>query len=105
MNEYLNNKLIWNDTPFKLYEKNNVRVLYSYLFCIVLHGNITFSSLHIPNFDLFVSTSTGKDVPVSISKFISFQGAGAQSDRTELNGKGTPNLKCFFQARPGTESV
>lgn len=34
-----------------------------HLVCVMLHGNITFSSSNIPKFDLPVSTGTGKDIP------------------------------------------
>ena len=70
--------------------KNNVR-LYSCLVCMMLHGNVTFSSIHIPNFDLFVGTSTGKDVPVFISILISYRSNPSMlADRTELDRKRFP---------------
>uniref|UniRef100_A0A2P2MFG8 Periodic tryptophan protein 1 homolog n=1 Tax=Rhizophora mucronata TaxID=61149 RepID=A0A2P2MFG8_RHIMU len=72
---------------------------------MMLHGYITFPSSHIPNFDLFISTSTGKDIPVFIIILVSYTSITSSSSIPWNQATILTNLNCLFQARPRTESV
>lgn len=63
-NDLAKEKLI---TPTE--NQNNIqhKKNFPYLVRMMLQGNITLPSSHIPNFDLSVSASTGNDIPAFVS--------------------------------------